>query len=74
MALAVETSASNMAYVNLALTQAQRLKSLPKSGANARARVIMDPLGSVIVHIDSLPNGQGHRTVVAQIVADEMGV
>ena len=63
-----------MAYVNLALTHAQRLRSLPKSGANGRARVIMDPLGSVIVHIDSLPNGQGHRTVVAQIIADEMGV
>jgi 2-furoyl-CoA dehydrogenase large subunit len=74
IALAVETSASNMAYVNLALTQAQRSKSLPKTGANARARVIMDPLGSTIVHIDSLPNGQGHRTVVAQIVADEMGL
>jgi 2-furoyl-CoA dehydrogenase large subunit len=74
IAVAVETSASNMAYVNLALTHAQRLESLPKSGANARARVIMDPLGSVIVHIDSLPNGQGHRTVVAQIVADELGV
>ena len=29
MAVAVETSASNMAYVNLALTHAQRLKSLP---------------------------------------------
>jgi 2-furoyl-CoA dehydrogenase large subunit len=74
MALAVETSASNMAYVDLALTHAQRTKSLPKSGAGARARVIMDPSGSIIVHIDSLPNGQGHRTVVAQVVADEMGV
>jgi 2-furoyl-CoA dehydrogenase large subunit len=74
MALAVETSASNMAYVNLALTQAQRAKQLPKSGAAGRARVIMDPLGAVIVHVDSLPNGQGHRTVVAQIVADEIGV
>ncbi|HEU5068703.1 MAG TPA: molybdopterin cofactor-binding domain-containing protein, partial [Sphingomicrobium sp.] len=74
IALAVETSASNMAYVNLALTHAQRSSGLPKSGANARARVIMDPLGSVIVHIDSLPNGQGHKTVVAQIIADEMGV
>lgn len=74
MALGVETSASNMAYVNLALTHAQREKGLPKSGAAATARVIMDPLGSVIVHIDSIPNGQGHRTVVAQIVADEIGV
>ena len=34
----------------------------------------MDPLGSVIVHIDSVPNGQGHSTAVAQIVADEIGV
>jgi 2-furoyl-CoA dehydrogenase large subunit len=74
IALGVETSASNMAYVNLAMTHAQREKSLPKSGAAGRARVIMDPLGSILVHIDSLPNGQGHRTVVAQIVADEMGV
>jgi 2-furoyl-CoA dehydrogenase large subunit len=74
IALSVETSASNMAYVNLALTHAQREKGLPKSGAAATSRVIMDPLGSVIVHIDSIPNGQGHRTVVAQIVADEMGV
>jgi len=74
IALGVETSASNMAYVNLALTHAQREKGLPKSGAGATARVIMDPLGSVIVHIDSIPNGQGHRTVVAQIVADEIGV
>jgi 2-furoyl-CoA dehydrogenase large subunit len=74
VALAVETSASNMAYVNLALTHAQRSASLPKSGAAGRARVIVDPLGSIIVHIDSLPNGQGHHTVVAQIVADEMGV
>jgi 2-furoyl-CoA dehydrogenase large subunit len=74
MALGVETSASNMAYVNLALTHTQREKGLPKSGAAATARIIMDPLGSVIVHIDSIPNGQGHRTVVAQIVADEIGV
>lgn len=74
MALGVETSASNMAYVNLVLTQAQRAKSLPKSGADGRARIVMDPLGSTSVHIDSIPNGQGHRTVVAQIVADELGV
>ena len=28
----------------------------------------------MIVHIDSVPNGQGHRTVMAQVVADEIGV
>jgi 2-furoyl-CoA dehydrogenase large subunit len=74
VACAVETSASNMAYVNLALSHDQRSRSLPKSGASGYARVTMDPLGSVIVHIDSLPNGQGHNTVVAQITADELGV
>jgi 2-furoyl-CoA dehydrogenase large subunit len=74
VACAVETSASNMAYVNLALSHEQRSQSLPKSGASGNARVTMDPLGSVIVHIDSVPNGQGHSTAVAQIVADELGV
>jgi 2-furoyl-CoA dehydrogenase large subunit len=74
IACAVETSASNMAYVNLALSHEARSRSLPKSGASGNARITVDPLGSVIVHIDSIPNGQGHKTVVAQIVADELGV
>jgi 2-furoyl-CoA dehydrogenase large subunit len=74
IAFAVETSGSNMGYVSLALTREQREKSLPKSGAGAAARVTMDAGGAVIVHIDSVPSGQGHRTVAAQIVADEMGV
>jgi 2-furoyl-CoA dehydrogenase large subunit len=74
IAFAVETSGSNMGYVSLALTREQRKKSLPKSGAGAAARVTMDAGGAVIVHIDSVPSGQGHRTVAAQIVADEIGV
>ncbi len=74
IAMGVETSGSNMGYVGLALTSQQRDQSLPKSGASAAARVTMDAGGSVIVHVDSVPNGQGHRTVVAQIVADELGV
>lgn len=74
IAVAVETSGSNMAYVGLALTPEQRAESLPKSGASASARVSMDAAGSVIVHVDSVPNGQGHRTVVAQVVADELGM
>jgi 2-furoyl-CoA dehydrogenase large subunit len=74
IAVAVETSGSNMGYVSLALTHEQRAKSLPKSGAGAAARVAMDAGGAVTVHIDSAPQGQGHRTTVAQIVADELGV
>jgi 2-furoyl-CoA dehydrogenase large subunit len=74
IAVAIETSGSNMGYVSLALTHEQRQQSLPKSGAGAAARVTMDAGGAVTVHIDSVPQGQGHRTTVAQIVADELGV
>jgi 2-furoyl-CoA dehydrogenase large subunit len=36
--------------------------------------VALDPVGSVTVHIASVPQGQGHRTVVSQIVADVLGL
>jgi 2-furoyl-CoA dehydrogenase large subunit len=74
IACSVETSASNMAYVNLAMSAEQRARSLPKSGAHASAYLTMDATGQVTVHIDSTPAGQGHRTVAGQIVADAMGV
>jgi 2-furoyl-CoA dehydrogenase large subunit len=34
----------------------------------------MDPTGGVTVQLDSTPNGQGHQTVTAQIVAQELGL
>lgn len=74
VAVAVETSGSNMAYVALALTPEERARSAAKSGGIAEATVTMDPLGSIVVRIDSLPSGQGHETVAAQVVADELGV
>ena len=46
----------------------------PKSGANASVTVAMDPGGGVTVQLDSTPNGQGHATVAAQIVAQELGL
>jgi 2-furoyl-CoA dehydrogenase large subunit len=36
--------------------------------------VAVDPGGAVSVHIASVPQGQGHRTVAAQIVADALGL
>jgi 2-furoyl-CoA dehydrogenase large subunit len=36
--------------------------------------VSLDPLGGVSVAIDSVPQGQGHRTATAQIVADIFGL
>jgi CO/xanthine dehydrogenase Mo-binding subunit len=45
-----------------------------KSGAQAAATVSLDPLGGVSVAIDSVPQGQGHCTATAQIVADIFGL
>jgi 2-furoyl-CoA dehydrogenase large subunit len=70
----VEPSISNMGYITTALTPAERAKAGPKNGANTSATVAVDPVGSVSVTIDSVPQGQGHRTVVGQVVADVLGL
>ena len=70
----VEPSISNMGYITTALTPDERAKAGPKNGANTSATVAVDALGSVSVMIDSLPQGQGHRTVVGQVVADVLGL
>jgi 2-furoyl-CoA dehydrogenase large subunit len=46
----------------------------PKDGAQVAATVAFDPLGGVSVIIDSLPQGQGHRTVTAQVAAHVFGL
>ena len=74
LAVGVEPSGSNMAYVGLAQTAEQRGKAEPKSGANASVTISMDPTGGVTVQLDSTPNGQGHQTVAAQLVADALGL
>lgn len=70
----VEPSISNMGYITTALTPDERAKAGPKNGANTSATVAVDALGSVSVMIDSVPQGQGHRTVVGQVVADVLGL
>jgi 2-furoyl-CoA dehydrogenase large subunit len=71
---AVEPSVSNMGYITTVLTAAERRKAGPKSGAQATATVTLDPVGSVTVQVASAPQGQGHRTVLAQVVADVFGL
>jgi 2-furoyl-CoA dehydrogenase large subunit len=63
-----------MAYVSLAQTAEARNRGDPKSGAAASAVVAIDPSGQVTVHLCSTPNGQGHATVAAQIVAEHLGL
>jgi 2-furoyl-CoA dehydrogenase large subunit len=70
----VEPSVSNMGYITTVLTPAERRKAGPKNGAQATATIAIDPVGSVSVHVSSVPQGQGHRTVLSQVVADVFGL
>ena len=63
-----------MGYITTVLTPEERRRAGPKNGAHATATVALDPLGAVSVHVASAPQGQGHRTVLAQIVADVFGL
>ncbi len=70
----VEPSISNMGYITTVLTAEEREKAGPKGGAVATATVQLDPLGGVSVHAASVSQGQGHRTVLAQVVAEALGI
>ncbi len=76
IALAVDPSVSNMGYLGVAQEPQTRAGRdyLPKSGGLGSAVVKAEPSGKVTVHIDSNPQGQGHETVVAQIVSDQLGI
>src|SRR5207245_3552974 len=71
LALAVDPSVSNMGYVATALDPQFRAKPeyLPKSGAVDAASVTIDTIGRVIAVLGTTPQGQGHQTVVSEIVA-----
>ena len=66
----IEPSISNMGYVTTALPYQDREKTGHKGGALASTSVSIGPTGSVYVTCDSLPQGQGHETILSQIVAD----
>src|SRR5207245_11372490 len=48
--------------------------ALPTSSNAEGATVMVNPLGGVTVRISTTPQGQGHKTVAAQIVADTLGL
>ncbi len=45
-----------------------------KSGSGETAVVSIDPLGSVTAVINSVAQGQGHETTIAQVVAEELSL
>jgi 2-furoyl-CoA dehydrogenase large subunit len=74
IAMGVEPSGSNMAYVTLAQSPEERARAGGRSGGLASATVSFDPSGAVTVRTVSTPAGQGHATAAAQVVADRLGV
>jgi 2-furoyl-CoA dehydrogenase large subunit len=73
-AAVVEPSVSNMGYITAALTPEERRRAGPKNGAQSTATISLDPLGALSVQVASTPQGQGHRTVLAQVIADALGL
>jgi 2-furoyl-CoA dehydrogenase large subunit len=74
LACVVEPSISNMGYITLAQTPEERADTLPKSGNAEGATVSIGPLGGITVRMATTPQGQGHKTVAAQVTADTLGV
>ena len=74
LACVVEPSISNMGYISLAETPEERARGWPKSGNAEGVTLAMNPLGGVTVRLSTVPQGQGHRTVAAQVVADVLGL
>ena len=74
MATIVDPSVTNISYVTTALTPEMRTRSHPKSGSGDAVTIKMDPLGTVHVIASTNPQGQGHETVISQIVADELEI
>jgi 2-furoyl-CoA dehydrogenase large subunit len=76
IALSVEPCVSNMGYLNVAYPPEDRAQPEfhVKSGAGEVASVKIDPMGRVTALVSSAPSGQGHEVLVAQVVADELGL
>jgi 2-furoyl-CoA dehydrogenase large subunit len=73
-AAVVEPAMSNMGYLSTLMTASAREKAGPKNGAVSMATVNIDPMGAITVTADVTVQGQSHETVLAQIVADELGL
>lgn len=68
IATAVDSGTNNFGQVKI-LTD-----NNPFSGNSEAARITIDGLGQFQVGLGTVPQGQGHETFAAQIVADEFGV
>jgi 2-furoyl-CoA dehydrogenase large subunit len=74
VATIVDPCVTNIGYIMLAKTPEERAARRAMSGSAEVGTVRVDPSGDVTVLATTVPQGQGHETVIAQIVADELGV
>jgi 2-furoyl-CoA dehydrogenase large subunit len=74
MATIVDPSGTNLGYVAIATPAEQRVKGREKSGSTEHVRVSVDASGEATVMLGSTPQGQGHRTVIRQVVAERLGL
>ncbi len=74
LAVVVDPSGSSIGYITMAFTPEQRAKYLPKSGNMETVTCGIDGLGKITVRLCTAPQGQGHETISAQIVADTLGI
>lgn len=73
-AAVVEPGMSNMGYLSTLVPVKVRERAGPKNGAVSMVTVNVDPVGSVSVTADVTVQGQGHQTVLSQIVAQQLGL
>ncbi len=74
IATIVDPSGTNLGYVGVATPPAERRPGREKSGSTEHVRVAVDAGGEVTVMLGSTPQGQGHKTVARQVVADRLGI
>jgi 2-furoyl-CoA dehydrogenase large subunit len=74
MATIVDPSGTNLGYVSLATPSATREAGHQKSGSTEHVRVAVDMAGGVTAMLGTTPQGQGHRTVARQVVAERLGL
>jgi 2-furoyl-CoA dehydrogenase large subunit len=74
IATIVDPSGTNLGYVSLATPAEVRERGHQKSGSTEHVRVSVDMAGGVTAMLGTTPQGQGHRTVARQVVAERLGL
>ncbi|MBI3089069.1 MAG: xanthine dehydrogenase family protein molybdopterin-binding subunit [Candidatus Tectomicrobia bacterium] len=76
LATVTDPTTTNLAWGSLVRTPEERAQStyLAKTGTSATGIVKVDPLGKVTAVVNTAAQGQGHETIVAQIIGHELTI